>query len=406
MNYSHSRRIYADHSIRGLYIDSRATGKSFRFRFTDASGKPRSITLGREPSMTLEDAKLKALDLSKKLLQGDDVVAERQRRANMPLFRDYIEQTYLPHSKATKRSYEDERQLIANHLLPAFGDSRLHQVKKIELKNFVQTKLQEGYNPSTVNRMIAAIKMVFNRAEEWDLITTNENPARGVRGVRVPVRVDRFLSPEEAQRLQKELQASESPMLQFVIAFLLLTGARKREALDAKWSHFDFERATWTIPLSKSGKPRYVPLSPSASDVLKKLQAYSFRVMGYRWQDCEWVFPNPRTRKPFINIFFAWNRARQRAGLPDVRIHDLRHSFASALVNEGMTLYDVKELLGHSNMATTTRYAHLSNKRLHTVAAVAGQHFGLGNGEPPINSDTGSDTLKNTTFISDEISIR
>jgi integrase len=166
-------------------------------------------------------------------------------------------------------------------------------------------------------------------------------------------------------------------MLQFVIAFLLLTGARKREALDAKWSHFDFERATWTIPLSKSGKPRYVPLSPSASDVLKKLQAYSFRVMGYRWQDCEWVFPNPRTRKPFINIFFAWNRARQRAGLPDVRIHDLRHSFASALANEGMTLYDVKELLGHSNMATTTRYAHLSNKRLHTVAAVAGQHFCL-----------------------------
>ena len=99
--------------------------------------------------------------------------------------------------------------------------------------------------------------------------------------------------------------------------------------------------------------------------------------MGYRWDECDWIFPNPRTRKPFINIFFAWNRARARAGLPDVRIHDLRHSFASALVNEGMTLYDVKELLGHANMATTTRYAHLSNKRLHTVAAAAGQHFAL-----------------------------
>ena len=390
MNMSVNRRIYAESSVRGLYVDLRPTGKSFRFRFTDQAGKPRSITLGREPAMTLDDARIKALELSKQLLQGDDVVAERQRRANMPLFRDYIENTYLPHSQATKRSYVDERQLIHNHLVPAFGDHRLHQVKKIELKNFVQRKLEEGYNPNTVNRMIAAIKMVFNRAEEWDLIETHENPARGVRGVKVRTRVDRFLSPAEAQRLQHEVQASESPMLQFVIAFLLLTGARKREALDAQWKHIDFDKKTWTIPLSKSGKPRYVPLSPPALDVLLTLQKKSFRMMGYRWDECAWIFPNPRTRKPFINIFFAWDRARKRAGLPDVRIHDLRHSFASALVNEGMTLYDVKEILGHANMATTTRYAHLSNKRLHQVAAVAGQHFGL---ETTLGSDA-PDTVK------------
>lgn len=382
---SNIRRIYAENSVRGLYVDVRPTGKSFRFRFTAPSGKPRSITLGREPAMTLDDARIKALDLSKKLLQGDDVVAERQRRANMPLFRDYIVETYLPHSKATKRSYGDEKQLVENHLIPAFGDRKLHQVKKLDLKTFVQTKLADGYNPSTVNRMIAAIKMVFNRAEEWDIIQSHENPARGVRGVKVPKRVDRFLSAEEAQRLEAEVRASESPMLRFIIAFLLLTGARKREALDARWSDVDFNRRVWTIPLSKSGRPRYVPLSPEAVNVLEELQRQSFRVMGYRTNDVEWIFPNPRTRKPFVNIFFAWNRARQRAGLPDVRIHDLRHSFASALVNEGMTLYDVKEILGHSNMATTTRYAHLSQQRLKDVAAVAGKHFGLKLGENSSN---------------------
>lgn len=331
--------------------------------------------------MTLDDAKLKALDLSKKLLQGDDVVAERQRRANMPLFRDYIAETYLPHSKATKRSYGDERQLIENHLVPAFGDHKLHQVKKIELKNFVQQKLNEGYNPSTVNRMIAAIKMVFNRAEEWDIIQAVENPARGVRGVKVPPRVDRFLSPIEAQRLEAEVRASESPMLRFIIAFLLLTGARKREALDARWRDIDFDKGIWTIPLSKSGRPRYVPLSDDAMNVLRELQRQAWKTMGLQWDLVEWIFPNPRTRKPFINIFFAWNNARKLAGLPDVRIHDLRHSFASALVNEGMTLYDVKEILGHSNMATTTRYAHLTKQRLTSVAAVAGKHFGLNTGE-------------------------
>lgn len=374
MTKNATRRIYADDAIRGLYIDARHSGKSFRYRYTDSGGKARSITLGREPGLNLSEARIKVLELSKLMMQGEDIAEEKKRRSNIPNFSDYIENTYLPFSASTKRSYDDEKRLINTHLIPFFGDKKLSSIKKIDIKIFIEKKIQDGYKSSTVNRLIAAIKMVFNRAEEWEIIQVSENPSRSIRGVRNVERIDRFLTPEEAKRLRDEVCRSESPMLRYIVSFLLLTGARKREALDAQWMYIDFDKNIWTIPISKSGRPRYVPLSPAVINLLRHLQD-DCPQMGYDWKVCKWIFPNPRTLKPFINIFFAWNRARNRAGLGDVRIHDLRHSFASALVNEGMTLYDVKEILGHSNMATTTRYAHLSKKRLVDIAAVVSDHF-------------------------------
>jgi site-specific recombinase XerD len=94
-------------------------------------------------------------------------------------------------------------------------------------------------------------------------------------------------------------------------------------------------------------------------------------------KDCPWVFPNPHTGKPFVSVYYSWNTARTKAGLRDVRMHDLRHSFASALVNRGMTLYDVKELLGHASITTTQRYAHLAPSRLMTAASEAAALYDL-----------------------------
>src|SRR5690606_1011763 len=126
----------------------------------------------------------------------------------------------------------------------------------------------------------------------------------------------------EAGRLYAALQQSESTMLKHIVPMLILTGARKREVLDAKWCDFDLTKRLWRIPISKSGKARYVPLS----DGVLALLAHVPQI-----EDCEWVFANPDTRKPFVSIFHSWNTARKRASLPEVRIHDLRHSFASFL---------------------------------------------------------------------------
>ncbi|MFM7633100.1 MAG: site-specific integrase, partial [Betaproteobacteria bacterium] len=154
-----------------------------------------------------------------------------------------------------------------------------------------------------------------------------------------------------------------NPMLGSITRFLILTGARKREVLDATWADIDFEQRLWRIPKTKSGKIRYIPLSAEALRVLNELLLKA--VPGRQH-----IFANPATGKPFISIFYSWDACRKRAGLPEFRIHDLRHSFASFLVNAGRSLYEVQQLLGHADIRTTSRYAHLSRDTLREAVEV------------------------------------
>ena len=151
------------------------------------------------------------------------------------------------------------------------------------------------------------------------------------------------------------LKGSDNKMLQYIVPMLILTGARKREVLDAHWEDFDFEHRSWRIHTTKLGRPRHVPLSDGAISLLNSAP---------RFDGCPWTFPNPKTLKPYVSIFYSWNSARTAAGLSDVRIHDLRHTFASFLVNAGRTLYEVQHLLGHTQIKTTQRYSHLSQDTL------------------------------------------
>ena len=154
---------------------------------------------------------------------------------------------------------------------------------------------------------------------------------------------------------------------------LLLTGARKNEVLRARWQDFDFHKRIWSIEYNKTGKPRYVPLSEGAIQLLNQVP---------RIEGCDWVFANPDTKKPFVQIFHAWNVVRIKAGMPELRIHDLRHSFASFLVNSGRSLYEVQKILGHTQIKTTQRYAHLSQDTLLDAVNVAAPFVPLAQGMP------------------------
>ena len=175
-------------------------------------------------------------------------------------------------------------------------------------------------------------------------------------------KMERYLSVEEAQRLYEAVCKSENTMLQYIVPMLILTGARKREVLDAKWQDFDLSRRIWRIPISKSGKARHVPLADGAMNVLATMP---------RNLQTDYVFANPKTNKPYRSIFSSWNTARKQAGLADVRMHDLRHSFASLLINSGRTLYEVRHILGHTQVKTTKHYAHLSQDTLLDAANAA-----------------------------------
>ena len=167
----------------------------------------------------------------------------------------------------------------------------------------------------------------------------------------------RFLTPEETQRLVASIHADKNQIAAKAIMLLLLTGARRREVTGARWEDVDWEKRTLLVPVSKSGKPRTIALNAAAIALLRT--ALSDSASAY-------VFPTQLS-----GLFCPWNRIRRRAGLADVRLHDLRHSFASFLVNQGVSLYVVQGLLGHTQARMTQRYAHLAPQTLLDAAEIA-----------------------------------
>ena len=173
------------------------------------------------------------------------------------------------------------------------------------------------------------------------------------------------------------MKESLNTQLVFIVAFLIYTGARKREVLEAKWSDINFDQNSWKISKNKSNKVRHVPLSQGALETLSAVRdKWTCQDWGVGVDPNDFIFANPSTGKPYSSFFFSWNNARVKAGMPELRVHDLRHSFASFLVNAGRSIYEVQNLLGHADIKTTSRYAHLSQESLKAaVSAVPKFNF-------------------------------
>lgn len=227
---------------------------------------------------------------------------------------------------------------------------------------------RNGYAQATVNRWQVILCHMYKMAKKWGIPGSERNPLEGVQQKPCNNEIERFLTPEETRRLQAAVEASANTQLKYIVALLLLTGCRKRELLDAKWEEFQLDRKMWRIPMqrAKTSKTRHVPLSTAAMEILAQLP---------RWEGCPYVVPNPKTLKPFWSVYHCWDKARKAAGLPDVRMHDLRHSAASNLVNSGQSLYVVGSILGHAQTKTTQRYAHLDNSTLLSAANAAADHM-------------------------------
>lgn len=266
----------------------------------------------------------------------------------------FVAQTYLPHAKLRKRSWKVDERIIRQHIAPAFGDMLFSSVTSAGVENWLQHLEQQGLAPSSCNRIFDVFRSICSLATEYGQLQAGHSPCTGIRRFRGRGQRERYLSAAEAQRLMAELTASPRQEA-LVLRLLLLTGARKSEILKARWEHVHLEQRLLTIPLSKSGKTRHIMLSDGAVAVLRSLP---------RQRGCPWLFPGRGTEGPRLDVYPFWDRLRRRLGLADVRIHDLRHSFASVLVNAGHSLYEVQHLLGHSTPQTTMRYAHLGQETL------------------------------------------
>lgn len=263
---------------------------------------------------------------------------------------------------------ESDLSFHKNHLLPKFGSKHLDELTTEEVVDAHQSFRKTGYAPGTANKWIVQIRYMYNVAKKAKIPGSEFNPAAGVKQYRVEGR-ERFLSPEEIERLREAVEQSSNKQLKHIVALLLMLGCRKRELLDAKWDGFDLERRTWRIPLAKSGKSRRVPLSSSAIAVLEKLP---------RFKDSPYVVPNPKTGKPYSGIDEAWQTALRRAGITGCRVHDLRHTWASAALTAGTPLIVVSRALGHASIQQSERYGHLADETLVAAAEAASNNMSKG----------------------------
>lgn len=354
-----TRIDYYDTRLKGFSLKVLASGRAtYYVRYRNPRGKVVERKVGDAALLRLTEARQMAQTILTQVAMGEDPFETRQLMKKVPTFAEFVEGEYMPHVKVYKRSWQTDESLLRNHLLPVLGKLHLDEIRRHHLQPLFVAH-RETHKPASTNRLIILCRYIFNVALEREIDGLTRNPTAGIPLHTENNSRERYLKDHEAARLFEALEASPNPHLPYIVAMLLLTGARKREVLDARWSAMDLEQRVWRIDVNKSGKTRYVPLSQGVLALFARLP---------REEGQDVLFPNPRTGKPYVHTFRAWNTARKAAGLADLRIHDLRHSFASFVINHGGSLYEVQKLLGHTQVKTTQRYAHLSHETLLSAA--------------------------------------
>ena len=372
-----TKENYYDTVTTGFILETRVSGgKTYALRYKDQYGKQCQIKIGDSKSISFDEARNAAQMIRSKVVLGQDPSSEKKIKKIVPTLADFCRDRYLPYIKGFKRSPGTDESYLRCHVLPRFGKLTMDKITQHDVIEFYHGIKAKGYAMGTANQALFLLRSILNLAIKWQVPGIEVNPAIGLKVFDANNARERYLTVEETDRLRNSLAQSANLNLKSIIELLLLLGCRKRELLDSRWSDFDLERRNWRIPMSKSGKSRHVPLSKAALEILTQLP---------RYEECPYVLPNPVTLKPYASIYTSWDNARKAAGLPDVRMHDLRHSCASFMVNSGRSLYEVTKVLGHSELKTTQRYAHLSQDTL--LAAVdagadaTGMSWGTGNKE-------------------------
>ncbi|WP_241159586.1 site-specific integrase [Desulfovibrio sp. ZJ200] len=263
-----------------------------------------------------------------------------------------------------KRSWQVDERILRQHILPIFARHPLQDISRNDVAAWLGSLAAKGLAPATCNRILSVFKSVCSLAVIRGVLPVS--PCMGIAPFPIRQLRERYLARHEARRLLQALH--DSPRLEAkALQLLLLTGARKSEILKARWEHIHLEQHLLTVPLSKSNRPRHIVLSDEAVAIIRHLP---------RRPDCPWLFPGRTAGRPLADIYLFWNQLRRQLHFADVRIHDLRHTFASILVNAGHSLYEVQRLLGHCDPRTTMRYAHMGHDSLLAAAGTIGTLLG------------------------------
>jgi integrase len=355
-----ARRIdYFDEDLPGFMLEVRSSGgKTFYQRYRDRRGRERQFKIGSARVLTVRQARIKARSILAEAVLGKDPQKERELLREIPTLAHFVRASYLPFAKSAKRSWQTDETVLRIHILPRLGRLALDQISPQQVAELLHHMRERDYASGTTNRVLVLLRYMFNLAKKWGIAGVSNNPAAELKTAPDVCR-ERFLTAEESHRLLKAIETDENQIAAQSIKLLLLTGARRNEITQAKWEYVDWQKKSLLVPCSKSGRPRLIQLNSAALELLRSIR---------RQPEDIFIFPSTVTGRPPKSLHFPWTRIRKRAGLTGFRLHDLRHSFASFLVNKGVSIYVVQGLLGHANVRATQRYAHLANETLSDAA--------------------------------------
>lgn len=354
---------YWDSELKGFGLVILPSGRrTYCIQYRNADRIKKRLKIGVHGHITTEEAR----DLAKKGLgqvaHGADP-AEQKKQVNNLFTMEELVGTYLERHGYKKRpkSLEGDQRLIKNVILPRLGRLKVLNVTRTDIellhKNFQNM-------PYKANRLLSLLSKMFSLAVSWEW--RDDNPVVGIERYQEEKR-DRWLNGEELNRLWIVLDQYPTHLTAYVFKLLILTGARKGEALQATWDQFDLEKGVWTKPshLTKQKKKEHLPLSEKAVDVLQVVRKLIPKGSVY-------VFPGRIEGEHLKEVKTFWRSALKKAKLENIRIHDLRHTHASHLVSSGLSLSIVGKLLGHTQASTTHRYAHLADGPLREAVELFG----------------------------------
>jgi len=368
--------IYWDTEVHGFGLRVTPAGaKSYVLRTRlgkGRDGKPIKPTIGKAGDLTPEQARGIAREWKVSAAQGVNPLDQIKAEADAPTVAELCE-AFMKARGRRKRSATGDQWMIDKYIAPRKLSSK--RVKDVKRGDIVELHTSMEATPYQANRVLALLSTMFNFAVGMEWI--DKSPVSGVKKFDEEKR-DRYLSTDELGRLRDALDCyvtergdRDAKDAADIIRLLVLTGARKGEVLSAQWSQFDLDAGVWVKPSShtKQKKIHRVPLSPQALAVLESVRERKAKTSDH-------LFPAPGGRGRRGDIKSAWADITKRAGLDDVRVHDLRHTYASLLVGAGVSLHIVGGLLGHSQAQTTARYAHLADDPLRAATAKAGGALG------------------------------
>lgn len=342
-----------------------------QYRF---AGQSRRMSLGRHGRITLEGARKEAKKYLGQVAMDRDPARERAEVRAAPTMKelatDYLERHAVP--KKRPASVRDDRSMLDRFILPKLGSRKVNAIGRREIEGITNSL---AATPYMANRVRALLSKMFSLAVGWGW--RSDNPVSGVQAFSETPR-QRWLREDEIDRLFAALDAHSNQSHANAIRLLLLTGARRSEVLKAEWAQFDLGNGLWTKPaaFTKQRRLHHVPLSSEALALLRDMRAAADSQQRFLFLGRPTLKSGGHEQsqeRPLQEIRRFWHEVRRAAGLEDVRLHDLRHTFASHIVSAGVSLPIVGQLMGHTQAATTARYAHLAIEPLRAASDAFGR---------------------------------